>query len=460
MTEAVGFTSVQPQIDSLLSRCAETPLDRGAMLSVSAPVVSATSLIELSPDEHAASALWSPRSERATLGLGVLREFSASGATRFERIEQQASEHLASYISLDLDSGLAQQPRALGGFSFAPGDQGEPWQRFGEARFVLPRWRYERDGARASLSVLLTPRELGDRDASATLLRRTLELRSRLSRSEVNVGIQRAPSSTLEVGEREWERSVRAALLDIRNGELQKVVAARHSQLDFDEPLALGATLHALQRNSIRATCFCFRFGDVAFLGATPERLIRRRGLLLDTEALAGTFRRTESDFAAELLRSPKEHAEHAPVLKAIIQELSPLCSSLSYAEQPEIRELKDMLHLRTPIRGRLSAPQHILQLVERLHPTPAVGGVPTDRAMRWIRTHETHPRGWYAGPIGWFDAQGDGEFAVALRSGILQGNRATLFAGGGIVQASEPDSEYRETELKLFALKASLRTR
>jgi salicylate biosynthesis isochorismate synthase len=200
------------------------------------------------------------------------------------------------------------------------------------------------------------------------------------------------------------------------------------------------------------------RRGAATFLGATPERLLYKRGLQFFTEALAGTFRRSQSDFAAELLRSPKEHEEHQPVLDAILERLAPHAEQLEYRPNPELRELPSLLHLRTPIAGRLRAPKHILELVADLHPTPAVGGVPTTQALQWIAEHERHERGWYAGPIGWFDAAGDGEFMVALRSGIVEGNTVTAFAGAGIVQGSDPESEFAETELKFTALLDALR--
>jgi isochorismate synthase EntC len=111
------------------------------------------------------------------------------------------------------------------------------------------------------------------------------------------------------------------------------------------------------------------------------------------------------------------------------------------------------VLHLRTPVLAELREPHHVLELVERLHPTPAVGGVPRTEALAWIAEHERRPRGWYAGPVGWFDAAGDGEFSVALRSGLLLGSTAHLYAGGGIVADSDAAGELAETQLKLAAL-------
>ncbi len=212
-----------------------------------------------------------------------------------------------------------------------------------------------------------------------------------------------------------------------------------------------------LGRSATHCTRFAFRFGRSTFLGATPERLIRRKGPELATEALAGTSRVGDASSAAEMMNSPKEREEHELVVRQIVETLSPVCESLEHPRSPEVRVLPHLVHLTTPIRGRLHRPVHVLELVERLHPTPAVGGVPTSGAVQFIRAEEPAERGWYASPIGWFDAKGDGEFAVGLRSGAIVDNRAYLYAGSGIVRDSDPASEYAETRLKLETLCAAL---
>jgi isochorismate synthase EntC len=145
-------------------------------------------------------------------------------------------------------------------------------------------------------------------------------------------------------------------------------------------------------------------------------------------------------------------------VVQEILHSLGPVTTELEHPREPLVRELRHLVHLQTPIRGRLNAPLHILRLAERLHPTPAVGGVPTAQAVGWIREHEPHDRGWYAGPIGWFDTSGDGELWVSLRSGVIEGSTAYLYAGGGIVRDSDPEREYDETRLKLASLSSALR--
>jgi isochorismate synthase EntC len=150
------------------------------------------------------------------------------------------------------------------------------------------------------------------------------------------------------------------------------------------------------------------------------------------------------------LLASQKDLGEHALVVDAIVSALDPLTYRLQVPRTPSVRRLRDILHLHTPINGTLNQDAHVLDLIERLHPTPAVGGTPHAEAHRWIAEHEVEERGWYASPMGWLDAEGDGQFVVALRSALLVGGMAHIFAGAGVVAASDADLEFEETELKL----------
>lgn len=157
------------------------------------------------------------------------------------------------------------------------------------------------------------------------------------------------------------------------------------------------------------------------------------------------------------MMASAKEREEHQLVVNAILRALDPFCDSLRSASEPSVRELPNVLHMQTPIEGHLRESTHVLELVRALHPTPAVGGVPTSDAVRWIIENEALPRGWFSAPVGWADAAGDGEFVVALRSGLLRDGKAWVYAGAGIMADSDPDAEYVETELKMQALLGAL---
>jgi isochorismate synthase len=203
------------------------------------------------------------------------------------------------------------------------------------------------------------------------------------------------------------------------------------------------------------------------FLGASPERLVRLHGGLLATSCLAGSIGRgadadADQALGARLLSSAKDLTEHAVVSEMLAESLAPICESLEVAPQPGLLRLSNVQHLYTPIHGTLALRPDgtrpcILDLVARLHPTPAVGGYPRSEALALIRRLEQLDRGWYAGPVGWLDHYGEGEFAVAIRSALLRAGEANLFAGCGIVGNSDPESEYRESCLKLKAMLGAL---
>ncbi len=438
-----------------LEQARQFPSHVDRCLTLATPTVAAPeALLEL--DEEVV--FWSGRDNCLRVGLGALEVLTAQGTDRFASLERQGNAALTAFESHGLMGAPAPSPLLFGGFAFHPGQaHAEPWKRFGDARFVLPRLLLQQQGDQCWLSLNLRRGEPAE-----PLLEQAFELRARLSQLQVDdtdgpVPSRRAVEDKAEE-ETAWCALVNDILGRIESGACTKVVAALRSELACAQGLSVASTLRALGHNT-PSTRFAFKQGNASFCGATPERLIHKSGLELQTEALAGTFNRSDASYAQELLRSPKEHQEHAPVLREIVEALAPVCSELEHPAQPEIFELPHLLHLKSPVRAKLEQPTHILELVERLHPTPAVGGVPRAFAQAWISEHEAHERGWYAGPVGWFDAQGDGDFYVALRSGVLCDTRAFLFAGAGIVAGSEPHTEYAETQLKLRSLRASLRS-
>jgi menaquinone-specific isochorismate synthase len=429
-------------------------------VSVPAPLSPLEVLFDTAPGDDAI--LWEPAEGAAFAAVGAVATLVGSGTSRIEQIRTAAESLFSRLRTVGAGAGAAPAPRCFGGLSFQPGwAAAEPWADFGDARFVLPRLSYSRAGDRAFLTLAAR----GD-EAASEGHRRTLVgmVESALSTLRAAASGGRHPSRSAprvverhETSESDFRSLVETARARIAEGELEKVVVARRTVLTFDAPPDPVAVLSELAEGSDHCTRFAFRFGRTTFLGVTPERLVRRTGLELDTEALAGSNRPGHPARSIELFESPKERSEHAPVVREIVKNLAPLCSELDHPDAPEVRSLRHVLHLRTPIRGRLSRPVHVLDLVLRLHPTPAVGGVPAKDAMRFIVEHERAERGWYASPVGAFDATGDGEFAVALRSGAFIGRRAYLFAGGGIVRDSDPGSEYEETRLKLAALCTAL---
>jgi salicylate biosynthesis isochorismate synthase/menaquinone-specific isochorismate synthase len=255
-----------------------------------------------------------------------------------------------------------------------------------------------------------------------------------------------------------YEQAVERAVERIRSGALEKVVLARevrvHAARDHDP----GAVVGALREVFPACFCWCVGTPELAFVGASPELLVRRDGARAQTVALAGTTRRSadpavDHHLGEQLARSPKEREEQAIVARRIERTLEPVSVWVTAGEQPVLVKVQNLQHLATPIRAQLADPVPVVELAGRLMPTPAVGGEPRDAAMPLIPALEGLDRGWYAGAVGWTDLAEDGEFCVALRCALLRGSLAHLYAGCGIVRDSVPAAELAEAEVKLQAL-------
>ena len=243
----------------------------------------------------------------------------------------------------------------------------------------------------------------------------------------------------------------------LQRGAFEKVVLARDIYVTLDDPIAafdISLTLQRLRESYPTAYVFAIQRGDRFFVGATPERLVQAQDGQIHTMALAGSAQRganpaEDQQFGAELLQSEKNNNEHAIVVTMVREALKNHCANVYVAASPQLLKLKNVQHLQTPIDGDLIPGRCILDVMADLHPTPAVGGFPRQAALAAIRDTEKLDRGWYAGPLGWIGASGHGEFAVALRSGLIDGGKATLFAGCGIVSNSDPQLEFAESCLK-----------
>lgn len=431
----------------------------GVLVAVTmrAPLATPAAILGALPARRDA-AVWEPRDgDDWQLGCaGVAAEIQAEGPSRHLELAAAAAATWAGIARVGATG--APPPRLIGGLAFAPGAaRGPAWQGFADARFVLPRWTYAR--RRGDDTAWLTAVVDGDlaargRDAWHGEL---AELRRALT----------APPAPVEppvVGVREadpevWRRHIAAIVAAIRAGAAEKIVAARTCAVELAAPIDPAAVLARLAARHPECTRFAIRAAGRVFLGATPERLVALAGREVATEALAGSIARRGDDPAeiAALRASAKDRGEHDVVVAQIRTALAPLCDELVIPATPAIRTLRHIHHLHTPVRGHLEARRHVLELAALLHPTPAVGGVPTEVALSWIAANEPEPRGWYASPVGWFDAAGDGELAIAIRSGLIDGRHALLFAGGGIVSGSDPDAELDETRIKLRALLGAL---
>ncbi|WP_200531760.1 isochorismate synthase [Halorubrum sp. LN27] len=428
------------------------------------PLVSRTTGIDAPAFAAAFDALPAPRmtwnapDDALVLASGAAATLTAEGPDRFAEIRAGADE---LFDSGDVHAGTeAARPRLFGGFAFHEGGcDGDPWEPFPEARFVLPRVQVTFADNGAWLTVNAVGAE-ADPDAVEARLAAERDRLAGLGEASDVSAADRPPrpgiAATRRTTSREaWRESVEAAVDRIRGGDLRKVVLAQALEADLAAAFPRAATLDRLAEKY--PDCHRYYFepdaGGSAFFGATPERLVALRGRTVETDALAGTTGRGETPaedewLAQELLDDDKNVHEHELVADTVREQLEPFAASISPGER-RVRRLATVQHLHTPITAELSADRHVLELVEALHPTPAVGGLPPDRALETIHDTEPFDRGWYAAPVGWIDAAGNGAFAVAIRSAVATPRRATLFAGVGLVADSDPDLEWDEVQLK-----------
>ena len=313
--------------------------------------------------------------------------------------------------------------------------------------------------SRAFLRLTLPRAECGARGAGSSELEAIGEA---LTASTMTYRAASAPPAGLEeMPLAIWSALVERALGAIARGELAKVVLARRSRLCAAREIAVADVIERLAEAQPGGARFAMQQGEGVFLGASPERLVTLRGQVAEMDALAGSAPRTAGSDGASvlaLLASTKDRAEHRHVIEGIRAALAPLGARVSEAGDPSVRTLRTVHHLWTPLRAELEGPAHALDLVDALHPTPAVCGAPREAARAWIAENEPAPRGCYAGPVGWCDGAGDGSFWVGIRSAVVRANEAWLFAGAGLVDGSDPGLEYEETGAKQDAVLSSLR--
>jgi isochorismate synthase len=446
-----------------------------------APAVDPIALFAAAREQDLEAALWlQPSAGFALVGIGRAWSVEPAGAGRFARAAA-AWRTCLDGAAIDVPAGAPRGvgPILLGGLGFtgAPAALDDLWASFGAASLVLPELTFARAHGATFVTIVEPVLEAAGADgpdardgpAPRAAERRWEALAARAVALSPGTGavIARPADAPLAVlGERPdratWERLVGLFAGAVGRGRLDKVVLARRVDLRSPFEIDLENALRRLAAGAPEGTIFAFVRGGRTFLGATPERLVRTAGRDFETVAIAGSAPRggtaaEDAALGAALFASEKEREEHAVVVEMLRASLSPLAERLEVAATPGILALRDVQHLVTPVRGRLRDQAGLLGLAERLHPTPAVGGEPRDLALEMIAEHEGIERGWYAGPIGWLGADGDGELMVALRCGLVSGRDAALFAGCGIVADSDPAREWEESRMKLRPVASAL---
>jgi menaquinone-specific isochorismate synthase len=383
-----------------------------------------------------------PADGRFLLGLGVTASVEAQGEGRFRALDAAFAEYRRLWQAVDVD-GIGFQPSALAGFAFGQEGVGD----VPNSRLTIPTLLVQRCEEICAMTFTCDSSSTTDA-VLAGWMALAGEVVAAIDRDiplPASVILQRLSS---QPDDDVWLARVARAVTDIRAGELDKVVLARSIRIRSTQPFVPAVLMAVLATRYPGCIHFTHFFpGGGVLLGATPESLVSLGAGQVVSDALAGT------DWQSGRLDDEKSLHEHRLVVNAIVRALEPVCGFLQIPARPNVFELQELRHLRSVIRGAADSGVSLLNLVERLHPTPAIGGAPVRRALDWLTRHGEMRRGWYSGATGWIGYDGDGEFAVALRCAWLDGNEADLFAGAGIVAASDPCTELEETEAKLSAM-------
>lgn len=400
----------------------------------------------LNQHNHAVKIFWEDRTKECCVaGIGAAHMVGTkNGENPYELIAK---------IKKTLSSDFSNI-QYFGGFCFNSQNESDAeWSNWGRGRFVLPQIEIRKIKQTTTLACHIMP----TKDSAATLkpiIHQLKELRNPEYQPAKSLTPPHARQNIPD--HQSWKTSVEHIIKTIDQNKFEKIVLARCVRLDFDSPVNPFDLMSQLRTTTSNCFCFIFQFqhGE-SFIGASPERLYKRKKETIETEAVAGTRPRGKKDredsfFQNDLLSSQKDNKEQKYVVTMIQNTLNLLCTSFQVDNNPSLLKWSAGHHLITHFQGQLKKNITDSILLANLHPTPAVAGTPTALALAEINAMETFDRGWYCGPIGYigFDQS---EFAVAIRCALLQNNNAYLYAGAGIIQESSPQSEWEETENKLF---------
>lgn len=401
-------------------------------------------------DEHF---YWQNAKQTLTLvGIGHARVLKSEAVeSRFDDISAMWRNLCDGLIKEDKDLS----PILFGGFSFDPANKiDSEWRDFPAAYFVVPSFQLVIKEGETMISInLITSSE--DAHTEFEKLRKELDHLLHLAQvSEFEPFVKPTVLSVEERNKEAYMNAVTDVTSRIKAGEAEKVVIARAIKMNFEQAVSNVSALHHISSEQHESYHFGLQKSNHLFFGASPERLIEVKNGQAYSACVAGSIERGKSaiedrKLSNELLDDQKNRDEHQYVVNMIFNVFTKHCMNVTMPKKPQLMKIRDIQHLFTPIEGEMEKDVDIFKLVKALHPTPALGGAPTDKSMEIIREVEEMDRGYYAAPVGWADSEGNGEFIVAIRSALLHEKSAYLFAGGGIVADSEATTEYEETWVK-----------
>ena len=389
------------------------------------------------------------------IGIGVVQQIIAE-EDRFQQLQEKWDKTLQRAIIHNPFQHVGTGLIAMGGMSFDPKrPTSQLWKKYPTSQLTIPEYIFIRHKEQFYMTLNSYVHEDDDID---TLLEKFKEDEITLLSTENDSTTVQKVMAKKEIEPEAWKQTVSDAVEEIKRGNAKKIVLAREMRIQLEGKADISLLLSKLQETQPNSYIFAFEHGDNCFLGATPERLVQVEGEHLLSTCLAGTARRgttVEEDekIANDLLNDEKNREEHDYVVQMIRSSIEPFCHDVNIPDEPIVYPLRNLQHLYTPVRAKLKRPFTVFDIIEQLHPTPALGGVPREKALAFMREHELLDRGWYGAPIGWLDSNDNSEFAVAIRSGLVQHDEISLFAGCGVMRDSDPDMEYEETNVKFLPM-------
>ncbi len=440
-------------------------------LSIAIPSVDVLAVLEQQSERDRFEYYWEKPSDHfAIAAAGELHRIKSTGPDRYKMASKSGKELISRIFHFTRLKHSLAVPHLLGGFSFFDHSVGKYWKEYGAGSFTLPEWLIIKDGNHVILTITL---KLKKTDSVSAVKERTHQLLIRLnhicSAETYSIGPDLDQYNHIDVPDghsREhsrWIHVISKAKEQIKNGTFRKIVLARELAIELDHPVRDTHILNRLRHQYPDCYSFLIRQNrESSFIGCTPERLASFNKDYILTEGLAGSTPRgntasADAKLESELLKSEKDLREHDFVLQAIRKNLNHYAREIQIPDRPVVRKLSNVQHLYTPVRAKIRHGVSKTEVLKNLHPTPAVGGFPKDKAVPFISHYEDFERGWYAAPIGWINANGDGEFAVAIRSGLILNDEVRFFAGCGIVKESDPEKEWEETNLKFIPMLSAL---
>jgi menaquinone-specific isochorismate synthase len=389
------------------------------------------------------------------LGIDKIYTISANGENRLNETNDQVNKFGDNLITNWNQHEFLNIPIFMGGIKFAPNQKSEKWKAYNDSDWFIPRILFLKN-SKGSFIIYNFCNSLNDESTVRNEITKSIELLQNLFSEEINEFSQAIIEDPIHTNSyNTWKSQIENALQNISAGNFSKVVLSREVNFTLSNSPEISFLLDELSSKYPRCYTFAYKKENSIFIGASPEKLAKFSEGWIEIDALAGSAPRgknLEEDFNYEqfLLTSEKNINEQQSVVNFIANLIENISDEIYFDEKPIIRKLPNIQHLWTPIKAKLKKDFKLFDVLLILHPTPAICGTPWDISQNYILKVEKHDRGLYTGNIGWFNLNGNGEFAVAIRSALIKDKNLFAYSGCGIVEGSEPQSEFEESEIKL----------